>query len=82
MTLDNCRNNRRRNGFGAGDMEDGGSGRLMDAMVARGHAETVAGRLRAHFDAGADQVCIQPIAAASPPDRQGLAAVVAAAGEP
>ena len=51
-------------------------------MVARGHAETAAGRLRAHVDAGADKVCIQPIAAAGPPDRQGLAAVVAAAGGP
>lgn len=82
MTLDNYRNNWLRNGFGTEDMENGGSDRLMDAMVAWGTAETVAARLRAHFDAGADQVCIQPIAAAGPPDWQTLSAVVEAAGGP
>ena len=63
-------------------MEEGGSDRLMDAMVAWGGAEAVAGRLREHFDAGADQVCIQPIAAAGPPDWPALEAVLAAAGGP
>ena len=82
MTLDNYRNNWLRNGFETEDMENGGSDRLMDAMVAWGTAETVAARLRAHFDAGADQVCIQPIAAAGPPDWQTLSAVVEAAGGP
>ena len=82
MTLDNYRNNWLRTGFTAGDMEGGGSDRLMDAMVAWGSAATVAERLRAHFDAGADQVCIQPIAAAGPPDWQALEAVLAAAGGP
>ena len=82
MTLDNYRNNWLRSGFGTEDMENGGSDRLMDAMVAWGTAETVAARLRAHFDAGADQVCIQPIAAAGPPDWRGLEAVVEAAGGP
>ena len=82
MTLDNYRNNWLRTGFSTDDMEDGGSDRLMDAMVAWGSAEAVAERLRAHFGAGADQVCIQPIAAAGPPDWQALEAVLAAAGGP
>ena len=82
MTLDNYRNNWLRTGFAADDMEGGGSDRLMDAMVAWGSAERVAARLREHFDAGADQVCIQPIAAAGPPDWQALEAVLAAAGGP
>ena len=82
MALDNYRNNWLRTGFAADDMEGGGSDRLMDAMVAWGSAEAVAERLRAHFDAGADQVCIQPIAAAGPPDWPVLRAVVAAAGGP
>ena len=82
MRLDNYRNNWLRTGFAADDMEGGGSDRLMDAMVAWGGAERVAERLREHFDAGADQVCIQPIAAAGPPDWQGLEAVLAAAGGP
>lgn len=82
MRLDNYRNNWLRTGFTADDMEDGGSDRLMDAMVAWGSADTVAARLREHFDAGADQVCIQPIAAAGPPDWRALEAVLAAAGGP
>lgn len=82
MTLDNYRNNWLRSGFGTEDMENGGSNRLMDAMVAWGSAGDVAARLRAHFDAGADQVCIQPIAAAGPPDWRALGAVVEAAGGP
>lgn len=82
MRLDNYRNNWLRTGFAADDMEGGGSDRLMDAMVAWGGAERVAERLREHFDAGADQVCIQPVAAAGPPDWQGLEAVLAAAGGP
>ena len=82
MTLDNYRNNWLRTGFTNEDMENGGSDRLMDAMVAWGSPGTVAERLRAHFDAGADQVCIQPIAAAGPPDWQALGAVIAAAGGP
>lgn len=82
MRLDNYRNNWLRTGFSADDMEGGGSDRLMDAMVAWGGAERVAERLREHFDAGADQVCIQPVAAAGPPDWQGLEAVLAAAGGP
>ena len=82
MRLDNYRNNWLRTGFAADDMEGGGSDRLMDAMVAWGGAERVAERLREHFDAGADQVCIQPVAAAGPPDWQGLEAALAAAGGP
>lgn len=82
MRLDNYRNNWLRTGFAADDMEGGGSDRLMDAMVAWGGAERVAERLREHFDAGADQVCIQPVAAAGPPDWHGLEAVLAAAGGP
>ena len=82
MTLDNYRNNWLRTGFSADDMEGGGSDRLMDAMVAWGGAERVAARLREHFDAGADQVCIQPIAAAGPPDWPPLETVLAAAGGP
>ncbi len=90
MTLDNYRNNWLRTGFSGEDMENGGSDRLMDAMVAWGSAAAVADRLQAHFDAGADQVCIQPVAApdrahgsaAGLPDWQALGAVLAAAGGP
>jgi probable F420-dependent oxidoreductase len=46
-------------GFTAADCADGGSDRLVDALVAWGTAATVAERVRAHHAAGADHVCIQ-----------------------
>jgi probable F420-dependent oxidoreductase len=55
----NYLNNLRRLGFDDHDFADGGSDRLVDAVVAWGTADTVAGRVRAHHDAGADHVCVQ-----------------------
>jgi probable F420-dependent oxidoreductase len=50
-----------RLGFTEADLADGGSDRLVDAVVAWGDAEAVAARLRAHLDAGADHVCAQVV---------------------
>ncbi len=61
MGLPNYRDNWLRIGFTEADLADGGSDRLIDAMIAWGDAETVRGKLRAHFDAGATHVCIQPL---------------------
>jgi probable F420-dependent oxidoreductase len=61
MTLTNYRNNWLRIGFTESDLADGGSDRFIDAMVLWGHAATIARGLRAHLDAGANQVCIQPV---------------------
>jgi probable F420-dependent oxidoreductase len=61
MTLTNYRNNWLRIGFTEADLADGGSDRFLDAMVLWGDAATIAGGLRAHLEAGATQVCIQPI---------------------
>jgi probable F420-dependent oxidoreductase len=61
MTLTNYRNNWLRIGFTEADLADGGSDRFLDAMVLRGDAATIARGLRAHLEAGATQVCIQPI---------------------
>ena len=63
MTMTNYRNNWLRIGFTEADLAGGGSDRFLDAMVLHGDAETIARGLRAHFDAGADQVCIQPVQA-------------------
>ena len=41
------------------DFADGGSDRLVDAIVAWGDEETIAARVREHHDAGADHVAIQ-----------------------
>ena len=47
-------------GFTEDDLADGGSDRLIDAVVPQGSAEQVAEVVRAHLDAGADHVCVQP----------------------
>ena len=59
--LPNYQNNLRELGFDTPDFEDGGSDRLVDAIVAWGDEEALALRIRAHHDAGADHVCIQPL---------------------
>ena len=61
MGLPNYRDNWLRIGFTEADLANGGSDRFIDAMVAWGDAETVRGKLRAHFDAGATHVCLQPV---------------------
>src|SRR5262249_60886786 len=52
-------NNLKRLGFTDDDVEDGGSERLVDAIVACGDVNTAVDRVRAHFDAGASHVCVQ-----------------------
>jgi len=61
--LDNYANNLRRLGWADDDLADGGSDRLLDAVVAWGEADAVRARVKAHLDAGADHVCIQPLPA-------------------
>jgi len=46
-------------GFTDADLADGGSDRLVDAIVAWGDERAIAARVRAHHDAGADHVCVQ-----------------------
>jgi probable F420-dependent oxidoreductase len=52
----------RRLGFGDTDFVDGGSDRLVDALVATGD-NTIAERIDAHLAAGADHVCLQALPA-------------------
>jgi probable F420-dependent oxidoreductase len=61
MAMTNYRNNWLRIGFTEADLADGGSDKLIDAMVLWGDAATIARGLQAHFGAGANQVCIQPV---------------------
>src|SRR3954463_13999458 len=48
-------------GFAEDDFADGGSDRLLDAIVPQGSAEDLAGGVRAPLDAGADHLCVQPL---------------------
>ena len=59
----NYANNLRRMGYVDDDLAEGGSDRLVDDLVAWGDEDAVVARVRAHFDAGADHVCIQPLSA-------------------
>jgi probable F420-dependent oxidoreductase len=54
-------NNLRRLGFTDEDVADGGSDRLVDAIVAWGSVDDVVARVQAHFDAGADHVSVQAL---------------------
>lgn len=59
VRLPNYQANLRRLGFEDDDFAEGGSDRLVDAIVAWGDLDQIASRVRAHFDAGADHVCVQ-----------------------
>jgi probable F420-dependent oxidoreductase len=59
LTLPNYVNNLRRLGWDEGDLADGGSDALVDALVAWGGVDAVAERVAAHHEAGADHVCVQ-----------------------
>ena len=59
--LPNYTNSLRALGFTDDDFADGGSNRLIDALVAWGSVDRVATVVRAHHDAGADHVCIQVV---------------------
>jgi probable F420-dependent oxidoreductase len=60
--LPNYTNNLRLYGFGDEDFADGGSDRLVDAIVAWGDLDAVKARVQALLDAGADHVCLQVLA--------------------
>jgi len=61
LTLPNYVNNLKRIGFTDDDVSGGGSYRLVDGIVAWGGEAAIARRVRAHFDAGADHVCVQVV---------------------
>jgi probable F420-dependent oxidoreductase len=66
-------------GFSERDIADGGSDRLIDALIPQGSAERIAEVVRAHLDAGADHVCLQPLGEPGIPRRSwgGLAKALA-----
>jgi probable F420-dependent oxidoreductase len=59
LTLPNYVRAWERAGFGPHDRADGGTDRMVDAVVAWGGPEAIGERVRAHLDAGADHVCLQ-----------------------
>lgn len=59
LSLANYTNNLRRLGWGDTDLLNGGSDKLVDAIVVWGSLDTIVARVLAHLDAGADHVCVQ-----------------------
>jgi probable F420-dependent oxidoreductase len=59
LALPNYSNNLRRLGFGDDDFAEGGSDRMIDALVAWGDEDAIRAKVQEHRDAGADHVCIQ-----------------------
>ncbi|MGI8677632.1 MAG: TIGR03620 family F420-dependent LLM class oxidoreductase [Jatrophihabitans sp.] len=59
LQMRNYVQNLRRLGFGDDDLADGGSDRLVDALVAWGDEARIASRAQEHLNAGANHVCLQ-----------------------
>jgi hypothetical protein len=54
-------NNFLRMGFEEANFSNGGSDRLIDAVIAWGDLKAVQNRIQEHHSAGADHVCIQVV---------------------
>jgi probable F420-dependent oxidoreductase len=78
LQLSNYTSNLLRFGFTEADIGDGGSDRLIDAVIPHGSAEAIAEAVQEHFDAGADHVCLQPLGHGPAPveDYRALAAAL------
>jgi probable F420-dependent oxidoreductase len=61
LDLDNYANNLRRLGWGDADLANGGTDKLVDAIVAWGDASAIRNRVDDHLARGADHVTIQVI---------------------
>jgi probable F420-dependent oxidoreductase len=61
LGLRNYTSNLLRFGFTQHDIADGGSDRLIDAIIPHGSAIEIADAAREHLDAGAEHVCLQPV---------------------
>jgi len=79
LRLPNYVGNLRRLGFGDGDLEGGGSDRLVDRLVIRGDPAAIRAGLEEHLRAGADHVCAQVVGDEAPP-RSAWRALAAALG--
>lgn len=59
LGLDNYTRNLRRLGYEDQDLDNGGSDRLVDDIVAWGDEEAIGARIKAQLHAGASHVCVQ-----------------------
>jgi len=73
----NYTSNLKRFGWSDEDIANGGSDRLMAAVVPQGSAADLVPAIQAHLDAGADHVCVQPVGTSGVPTEQWTALAVA-----
>ena len=78
LLLPNYAANLRRLGWRSEALDGAGSDALVDALVPHGGVHDVADAVRAHLDAGADHVCVQPLGAGGSIDLRALEALAPA----
>ncbi|TCP54147.1 putative F420-dependent oxidoreductase [Tamaricihabitans halophyticus] len=78
LQLPNYTNNLLRLGFSVDDFADGGSDRLIDALVGWGKPDAVRAKIAEHHDAGADHVCVQVLSDSAGPPVAGYRALAEA----
>jgi probable F420-dependent oxidoreductase len=77
LGLRNYTGNLLRHGFTEQDLADGGSDRLIDAIVPHGGPERIAAVAQEHLSAGADHVCLQPVGVEGVPQEEWTALAAA-----
>jgi probable F420-dependent oxidoreductase len=80
LRLPNYANNLKRQGFTDEDLADGGSDRLVDALVAWGEVDAILDRVAEHRDAGASHVSLQVLGPEGLPRREWRAIAEALSG--
>jgi probable F420-dependent oxidoreductase len=70
LGLSNYTSNLLHFGFTERDLADGGSDKLIDAVIPHGSAAEIAEIVHAHLEAGADHVCLQPVGVSGVPRAQ------------
>jgi probable F420-dependent oxidoreductase len=79
LSLRNYTSNLLRFGFTDQDIADGGSDRLIDAIIPHGTPDEIVAAAREHLDAGADHVCLQPVGVSGIPREEWTALAAALA---
>jgi probable F420-dependent oxidoreductase len=80
LRLPNYANNLKRQGFTDEDLADGGSDRLVDALVAWGEVDAILERVAEHRDAGASHISLQVLGPEGLPRKEWRAIAEALSG--
>lgn len=70
LELPNYVSSWKRMGFTDADVSAGGSNRLVDSIIVWGDEQAIRARIAAHWQAGADHVCVQALGGKARPDER------------